>query len=662
MQLSHRPSAQPHVRRVGTDDENVRGGGLRVGVLGEVCAWHGDTELDPGSAQCRAVLGVLALRANETVSRDELIDAVWGERAPAKAAGSVYNHISTLRRVIGSAALSSSGGGYRLRVDDLDLNAFHSHRERARRLRDAGDPHGERAELTRALELWRGEALAGLPGPFAEAQRLRLTELRLAAVERHVGLTIDLGIGDSDELIDELRTLVADFPLREGMRELLITALTMAGRRADALAAFDDARAYLIEHSGTEPGPALRALHDRLRGVPANNGTRAPTFVGRRRELARLRQAVTTVAGGRGGVVWVEGEAGIGKSTLLAEGLHGAADLGCQVGWAEGDELTRQASSGVLVESVRALLEPAGADAARAWSGDRATLLDRTLAAVRVLCARGPVVLVVDDLHLADATTLWLLPHVHRATGELPLLVVTASRPEPELALTRASVADPLVLGVFTADEVRELVAEHDPVTAELVAEAAGNPMYLTAVIGEVTRHDPVTPAVERHLGALGDQAYTTLRALALLDEPSTVGELAAVTGSDVTDLVARLRTAGVLAESEEHLRFRYPVVRRVLRDGVPVALRTVLHRLHAERIATSGGAAERVAAQLLAGPVPLDDWTCAWLSANLSTLADNAPLVAADVLRYVHAQPHVPDGLRESVATAVSRLLARRN
>lgn len=663
---------------------------LRVGLLGAVRAWHGDTELGLGSAQRRAVLAVLAVRANEVVSRDELIDAVWGEHAPAKAAGSVYNHISALRRVFGPESLSSSGGGYRLRVDEVDLRAFQARRDRARQRRAGGDPHGERTELAAALELWRGEALDGVSGPFAEAQRLRLTELRLTTVERHAALTLDLG-GGGDGLIAELRALVAEFPLREGLRELLITALARAGRRSEARAAFDEARTYLVEHSGTEPGPALRALHERLRGASTGTGTRAPVFVGRRRELSRLRDAVTDLVRGRGGVVWVEGEAGIGKSALLAEGVHGAADLGCRVGWGEGDELTREASPGVLVECVTALHPDgtvagtatgtaastaasaapgtvAGAAAGtpatvRGWAGDPDTLVERTLAAVRALCARGPVVLVVDDLHWVDTTTLRLLPHLYRLTGELPLLVVTATRPEPELASLRAAVPDPVVLGVFTADEVRELLAEHDPVTAELVAEAAGNPMYLTAVIGEVTRQDPVGPAVDRHLGALGEQTRTTLRALALLDEPSTVGELAAVTGTDVTPLVARLRAAGVLlAEPADHLRFRYPVVRRVLRDSMPAALRAVRHRLHAERIATTGGAPERVAAQLLAGPVPLDDWTSAWLTANLSTLAADAPLVAADVLRYVHAQPHVPDNLRESVATAVSRLLAGRS
>ncbi|QUF05504.1 AAA family ATPase [Actinosynnema pretiosum subsp. pretiosum] len=249
------------------------GAPLRVALLGPVRAWLGETEVDVGAARRRAVFAVLAVRAGQTVARDELVDGVWGDAPPATAGASLYTYVSGLRRAFdpdrshraATGVIDSVGAGYALRLepDGLDVHRFEAHRERAQELA-AADPAGALRELDEALGLWRGDALSGVPGPFAEAQRSRLAELRLAAVERRAELA--LGLGRHADVVAELTALTADHPMREGLRALLMQALHRGGRQAEALEVFRDARDALVEQLGIEPGPALRHAHSQVLG------------------------------------------------------------------------------------------------------------------------------------------------------------------------------------------------------------------------------------------------------------------------------------------------------------------------------------------------------------------------------------------------------------
>ena len=248
---------------------------LRVGVLGPVTVWREGHELEAGQPRQLAVLGVLASRANRVVSRGELVDAVWGEESPASAENGIYTYVAGLRRVlepdgpararrVPARVLVSSGGGYLLRLapGGLDAGCFEECLDRARGLRAAGDTGAAACAVNEALALWRGQPFAGVTGPFAEAERQRLAELRTTAAEERADLMLDQG--QHVAAVPELTALAAEHPLRERARGLLMIALYRSGRQAEALRVFHDARERLADELGITPGAELTRVHERL--------------------------------------------------------------------------------------------------------------------------------------------------------------------------------------------------------------------------------------------------------------------------------------------------------------------------------------------------------------------------------------------------------------
>jgi len=253
---------------------------LRVGVLGPVTAWYGHDELHVGQPRQQAVLGILAMRANRVISRGELVEAVWGQDPPASAEGGIYTYVAGLRRIIEPGrslrgpgrVLVSSGAGYVLHLvpGQPDAVAFEQQLARARQLRRSGDPAGAVTALEGALGLWRGVAFAGVPGPFAETERARLAELRSAAAEERADVLLTLG--RHEEVVPDLTAMVADHPLRERMRGLLMIALYRGGRQAEALRVFQDGRRVLADELGIDPGSDLSRIHQQvLASDPALN-------------------------------------------------------------------------------------------------------------------------------------------------------------------------------------------------------------------------------------------------------------------------------------------------------------------------------------------------------------------------------------------------------
>jgi DNA-binding SARP family transcriptional activator len=246
-------------------------GTVKFEVLGPVRGWHGETELDLGSPQQRAVLAMLLLARGRQVSLDGLIDGLWGERMPQAATGTIRTYISRLRRVLHMDAdgqrcepIQSIGDGYVLRLGPalLDLDGFEQRLSEARAARGRHDI-ARRAWLLRdALGMWRGAALAGIPGPYADSRRVPLAELHMAATEEK--LAADISLGDHAATTAELRVLLAEHPFRERLAELLMLALYKSGRRAEALDVFESVRQRLSVELGIDPGPSLRTLHQRV--------------------------------------------------------------------------------------------------------------------------------------------------------------------------------------------------------------------------------------------------------------------------------------------------------------------------------------------------------------------------------------------------------------
>lgn len=255
---------------------------MRFGILGPIELSVGGRPVPVGGLKQRALLAFLLLHANEVISRDRLIDALWGESPPPSASESLDAYVYRLRKLTGRDRLARRGGGYVLSVEagDLDASRFELLVASARRAADAGDGREAAKMLADALALWRGPALADvLYQPFADAPARHLEERRLEALESRI--EAELGCGGGAALVPELEQLVAEHPTRERLVAALMLSLYQAGRQADALGAFHAARARLVEELGLEPGPDLRALQQQiLRHDPALAG---PRVLGSRR-------------------------------------------------------------------------------------------------------------------------------------------------------------------------------------------------------------------------------------------------------------------------------------------------------------------------------------------------------------------------------------------
>src|SRR6266542_1288145 len=280
-------------------------------VLGPLEVRDGDRSRPLAGAKQRALLALLLVNANHVVSRDRLIDELWGDEPPETAVTSVQVYVSRLRKVLPAGTLLTRAPGYLLEVapQDVDLLRFE------RLLADARKADPERASrlLREALELWRGSALAEFEEPFAQVEGARIDDLRLAALEERI--EADLSLGRHADLIGELETLVAQHPHRERLRGQLMVALYRSGRQAEALDAYRQARAALDE-LGIEPSAELRQLEkailtqDRALEIQRIRVTEDITlpgplrvaspfpFVGRSKELAALSSLLASVAEG----------------------------------------------------------------------------------------------------------------------------------------------------------------------------------------------------------------------------------------------------------------------------------------------------------------------------------------------------------------------------
>ncbi|MDT7724958.1 MAG: hypothetical protein QOI21_1534 [Actinomycetota bacterium] len=302
---------------------------VRFGLLGDIEAHVGAHPVDLGHARQRCVLAALLADANRTVSIDLLTERVWADRPPYRAHRSLASYLSRLRRALAGAEdvdILRGAGGYLIRVDPeaVDLHRFRALAAQAR----------ERQTLElfdEALELWRGEALAGVEAPWCDALRQTLNAERLAVELDRTDVALRLGAHTA--VLAGVSARAAAHPFDERMAGQLILSLYRAGRQADALDHYQRTRLRLADEFGADPGPALRELHQKIlvtdpalelskeAAVPRQLPAPPRWFVGRDDELTALSAAMAA-QGGTVTVSAIGGPGGIGKTSLALKWAH----------------------------------------------------------------------------------------------------------------------------------------------------------------------------------------------------------------------------------------------------------------------------------------------------------------------------------------------------
>jgi DNA-binding CsgD family transcriptional regulator len=423
-------------------------------------------------------------------------------------------------------------------------------------------------------------------------------------------------------------------------------------------------------------------------------------LVGRDAELDSLIGWMGDLTSGTGHAVLLEGEPGIGKSSLARAVTSEAEQHGFPVYWAECDELGRSLPLQPLLDAflskdvveprlltIQRLLRgelPGGNDPAVAAS-------EQMLALMNEVCSATPAVLVVDDLQWADLATISVWEWLARSVDRTPLMVIGIMRPVPqrdELLAVRRVVGSKNIIRLegLPDSAVANLVAtisdgEPGPELLKLADGAGGNPLYLTELMQALVRSgrlrstesgaieladgpvpDSLIDAISNRLDFLTNDTRTVLQAATLLGAEFLVSDLAIVLSRRVAELVPAIdqaRAAGVLRDAEERLSFRHPLIRAALYDDITPALRPAWHQDAAKALADAGAPIHQVATQLLhaismPGAGPLDESLLAWLADSARTLVAQVPKLAIELLKQAsHRSP--PNTQRGAVL--VSRL-----
>jgi DNA-binding SARP family transcriptional activator len=682
---------------------------VEIRALGPLQVLLGGRPVDLKGLRQRAVLAVLVIEANRVVSADRLADLVWDGAPPERAQASLQAYVSKLRRVLEPdndgrerpwQHLVTRAPGYSFLIDPIatDTGRFeHGCADAITALR-AGDATTAATLLDDALALWRGEPYADFTfSGFARNEISRLHELRWRAIEARGDAW--LALARHDDLIAALEPLVRDAPLRERLRAQQALALYRRGRQADALAALAAAREVLLDELGLDPGPELQRLEqdilrqdpelDAVRPAPAPlaeppaadpptdvsagvaaggapgvasgpeddagsaTGPARPPMVGRAGDLARASHLVDAARAGRGELLLVLGEAGIGKSRLAEETAAHAEAAGVQVLWGRCPDLegappfwpwTQVLRSYLaahpetpVVPRLEAFWPDAGERGGRLVpaehppsnddeSGGLFQLIDAAAAFLAEIAAQHPLLIVLEDLHWADSASLQLVRFLTVGAPPGAMSVLATSREVDEGApldalkaeMVRAPRADTCVLEHLDRDAVAELVQRMTGATVtpgavtRVLRRSGGNPFF----VGELVRLGDdggdavpvgVRDVIRRRIGQLDDPVRELLLAAACCPDGFGLDAITAVLErplDDVADDVDAALAARLLQEVPDRagrFRFEHLLVRDAIVDQLSTLRRGRLHLRWARALESTivGTPTDDVVAQL---------------------------------------------------------------
>lgn len=656
---------------------------VEVLVLGPVEARRAGASVDLGTPKQRALLCALALSIGRPVAVDTIVDLLWGNDPPPGVTGTLQSYVSGLRRVLEpqrerrrpAEVLVTATPGYALRLapEMTDAGRFVTAVGAQHRLLAGapliGTPGLDRDELTgavdaldEALALWRGRPYVELDdAPDAVAERARLEDLRLVALEDRA--VASLALGHHATVAAELDALTASHPLRERLWGLRAVALARSGRQADALESLSVLRSVLADELGLEPGVELRELQTAVlrqdpelawsepvarASTPPNPAPRPPPLTqvhpaaglagrltGRDAELATLEGLLDAAERGAASYAALVGEPGIGKSRLAAELGRLAQLRGWRtvVGRCSQDEGAPpfwpwMSALGTLGRALPTESAEVGDEGARfrAW--------EEISEIVREAAREEPVLLVVEDLHWADSSSLGALRVLVESMTDERLVVVTTRRahPEPtglladlgETAARRHSVLLELGgLGDDEAAQVVESVIGARPTrreSAALRARTEGNPFFIVeyarlagprgdlgALLAEDDPPRAVQDVIGRRIGRLPEATVDALRTAAVIGrrfDLDTLATAAGIDADDLLDVIEPAQAAGLVREDGiDRFAFGHALVVDTLLAGLRPSRRGRVHARVAAALAASGQQTELARHWLAAGP-----------------------------------------------------------